>query len=626
MSDEKKDASEEDAVPPNAETGTEGETTSAAARPDDEAVDAEIVSEDQPTDQPREDVHQTAADDTQHTDTAHDSEPATTKQKKSGGVVSYVALGAVTAAIVAGIVIVADNQDADPIASTDGIIIADAEREEVLFPLADNRAPAETGVAEPVADAPEMQLAEAQLAQNTAQAGDTDADEQPTEDETPSDEPEAAALVAQDQPAETEEAGTGDDSTARADALIAALNERAAQRGNEQAEENDEPGAEPETVVAEAEEEPVTAPAAEEETASAASSEDDDEAAAARVESLRQLALRRAEERRVEAERRATAEDEPAEVNAAQDTQPAEPETQPQPQTVDTPAVADQSSDEPVADTETQTAQPAAIPDERIETLRREIVEDVSTIVRDVSNDVRQGVKSEVLAETEERIDNRFAETEEALVETERRLAELQSSLNTQQREAQQQLSQLDSRIEELRMRDVAVAQRGALLVALTELSDSIDNGRPFRRQLNTVRSITGERDQLSALEPFADRGLPTEDTLKTRFDIAARQALTGEKKANAETVFERFGANLAALFTVRPVGEVEGENTGAIIARAEQDLDQGDISGALRELDDLEGAAAEAFSEWIAAAEVRAAADQGLRRLEQQVVKPQRG
>ena len=293
----------------------------------------------------------------------------------------------------------------------------------------------------------------------------------------------------------------------------------------------------------------------------------------------------------------------------------------------------------------------AVIPDEQIETLRREIVQNVTTIVETVSDDVRQGVTSEVLAQTEEVIDTRFAQTQAqvaqtqaqlqqteqvigtqlsrtqaALQQTDRRLAEIQQSLSAQQQASQAQISQLDNRLAQLQTRDVAVAQRGALLIAMTELGDRIDTGQPFRRQLNAIEAITGGQTELSQLRSFADQGLPSDDALRADFEEAAREALAGDMRDSAEGIIETFLANLAGLFTVRPVGDVEGDSVGAVIARAEQRLEDGDFNAATSELSQLDGSAETAFADWVAAAEAKAIASRGLHALEQQVTSPRRG
>ena len=68
--------------------------------------------------------------------------------------------------------------------------------------------------------------------------------------------------------------------------------------------------------------------------------------------------------------------------------------------------------------------------------------------------------------------------------------------------------------------------------------------------------------------------------------------------------------AEAGNLITVRPVGEVEGEDAPARVARAERRLDRGDLAGAVAEVAALQGGAAEVLAPWKAEAEARLAAE----------------
>ncbi|MEM1410492.1 MAG: mitofilin family membrane protein, partial [Pseudomonadota bacterium] len=220
------------------------------------------------------------------------------------------------------------------------------------------------------------------------------------------------------------------------------------------------------------------------------------------------------------------------------------------------------------------------------------------------------------VSETQERVQKTAAQIEQTAAQIE----QLKSSLSAQQVEAQQRLSALDARINDLQISGVELAKQRTLLVAVTELGDNIDSGRPFSRQLNAVESIIGGGTELSNLRVFAQQGLPTTDNLRSSFDEAARAALAGSKRDDAETAIDKFAANLSGLFSVRPTGDVEGDSPGAVIARADTHLTNGDVAAATQELSALEGSAAEAFKGWIAAAEARAIASRGLAALEERL------
>ncbi|MEM9284319.1 MAG: mitofilin family membrane protein [Pseudomonadota bacterium] len=584
------------------------ENEAKAADEDNAAVDAEIVEDEAEL---VEDVIEAQdADPVSEASTEEEPEPA-----KTGSNMPFYAVAALAGVIVATVIVVSGNQDTALI-DEDGVIISDAvEESTILFPTPRTADGPIDQIVSPVV--PEAE-------ENTPVVVEDDVVgvvvEPAPEDETAPieelgyDSTELAAVPTEQEVAEvavveettpreeSEPQEPAVDETAVAEAARAAEDERA--EGLQRLAEERE---------------------AERETALAATAAAEEQAARERIAGLRRLAEERAAERRAMA---------PPSVPA----EPAAP--QPEPEEVAAPVVA-----------EAAPAPVAVIPEEQIETLRREIVQNVASIVENVSDDVREGVTSDVLAQTEEVIDTRFAETQAqvaqtqaqlqqteqtigsqlsqtqaALQQTDRRLAEIQRSLSAQQQASQAQISQLDTRIEQLQTRDVAVAQRGALLIAVTELGDRIDSGQPFRRQLNAIEAITGGRTELTELRPFADQGLPSDDAMRASFDQAARAALAGNKRDAADSALEKFVANLTGLFTVRPVGDVEGDSVGAVIARAEQRLEGGDLGAATQELAQLDGSAETAFADWVAAAQAKAIASRGLRALEQQVTAPRRG
>jgi hypothetical protein len=67
----------------------------------------------------------------------------------------------------------------------------------------------------------------------------------------------------------------------------------------------------------------------------------------------------------------------------------------------------------------------------------------------------------------------------------------------------------------------------------------------------------------------------------------------------------------LASQVSVRPVGEVAGDDPGARVARAEVRLSRGDLAAAAKELDGLKGPAAAAAASWLGDAQARLAVDQ---------------
>ncbi|MDD3445591.1 MAG: mitofilin family membrane protein, partial [Zavarzinia sp.] len=176
-----------------------------------------------------------------------------------------------------------------------------------------------------------------------------------------------------------------------------------------------------------------------------------------------------------------------------------------------------------------------------------------------------------------------------------------------------------DTRItnETERLRDVG---RGVSLVyAIGRLRNLLGTDAPYAAALKTVR---GHFDALGllreptigkaldTLEVHAVTGLATRATLATEFVPLARAAVQAANVPADADVVDKLLAEAGNLITIRPVGEVEGDDAAARVARAERRLDRGDLAGAVAEIAPLEGGAATVLADWRARAEARLAAE----------------
>ena len=168
--------------------------------------------------------------------------------------------------------------------------------------------------------------------------------------------------------------------------------------------------------------------------------------------------------------------------------------------------------------------------------------------------------------------------------------------------------------------------QRTAFVLASGQLEAALDSGQPYASELGAVRRLAAEDPQLPALleklDEHSDEGIPGMAELRLRFDdvaLAAAQAAQSEIEGDW---MDRAWARLRSLVTVRPVGgDVAGDSPEAHLARAEARLDEGDLAGAVSELEALEGPAAEAAAPWLAGARARVAADQAIEALRERAL-----
>lgn len=158
-----------------------------------------------------------------------------------------------------------------------------------------------------------------------------------------------------------------------------------------------------------------------------------------------------------------------------------------------------------------------------------------------------------------------------------------------------------------------------AFLLAVGQLRQAAETGRPFDNELRVVKAIApADFDTVATTATFADRaaaGVPTLPTLRQTFaarspDIV-RASMRGEDEATWWTrTLDRVGS---VVTVTRTDGTAVGDGASAIVARAGALLEGGDLAGAVREMGTLTGGAKQAAAGWLTDAGARLAADTGL-------------
>lgn len=146
---------------------------------------------------------------------------------------------------------------------------------------------------------------------------------------------------------------------------------------------------------------------------------------------------------------------------------------------------------------------------------------------------------------------------------------------------------------------------------AVTRMIAALDSGAAYSGALVDFRSADGG-EVPAALAEHAETGVITLAALAESYPEAARAALA---KARAEKVDDAEGSAIGNFLKnqlgARSVEAQEGGSTDAILSRAEAALRDGNLAGALAELDGLAEAPKAVMADWRAQAETRLAATQ---------------
>ncbi len=173
------------------------------------------------------------------------------------------------------------------------------------------------------------------------------------------------------------------------------------------------------------------------------------------------------------------------------------------------------------------------------------------------------------------------------------------------------ELAQVAERLAALENRQGRAAEAAAGALAAAALLEATQTSQPFPAELAALEALSPASSDLRALRPYAERGVPSRAALAAAFpDYAARAAAGARATPEGSGLLARLGQTLSRVVTLRRVGEVPGDSADAVIARAERQLEDGDLTAALAALDTLPPAARNALAPWRERAEGRAVVD----------------
>lgn len=185
-------------------------------------------------------------------------------------------------------------------------------------------------------------------------------------------------------------------------------------------------------------------------------------------------------------------------------------------------------------------------------------------------------------------------------------LSDLKGSLSSQADQLNGKIAALEKKIDQPG-KDLIVARA----IAAAGLSSAIDRGGSFARELKTYRQVSPDDAALQQLSDMAASGIPTREQLTSQFTGLADSIIrAADQPAQDEGVVRRLISSAKGLITVRPVGDVEGYSTPAIVARIENDLKIGELQKAANEWNKLPAASKEVSSSFETALNARITAD----------------
>jgi hypothetical protein len=164
--------------------------------------------------------------------------------------------------------------------------------------------------------------------------------------------------------------------------------------------------------------------------------------------------------------------------------------------------------------------------------------------------------------------------------------------------------------------RSAATVKSGALAIAFANLNDAVSAGRPYAAELAAVQPLLPDAAGLDDLATHASKGIPTLSELTQDFTGIAEAAAPPPQPGGS--FVDSVIASAKSAITIRRIdADATGNEPDAVMARAEDDLKQGELDDAVAEIDGLPPAVRDAFAGWLEKAHARLAADETLAKLE---------
>jgi hypothetical protein len=172
-------------------------------------------------------------------------------------------------------------------------------------------------------------------------------------------------------------------------------------------------------------------------------------------------------------------------------------------------------------------------------------------------------------------------------------------------------VARLGARVATLESQQTHASQAAASALAASAVVEATQGSGPFADELSSLRAISPPSPELQALALLAAAGAPSRTALAASYpDYAARAASAARAPGDKASLSDRIGYELSRVVTLRQVGDVAGDGVDAVLARAERQVEDGDLDRALRTLDKLPAAAKDAIAPWRNRAERRAEID----------------
>ena len=145
-------------------------------------------------------------------------------------------------------------------------------------------------------------------------------------------------------------------------------------------------------------------------------------------------------------------------------------------------------------------------------------------------------------------------------------------------------------------------ARLAAQVAAVGQLREAVLAGRPYETELKAFQALEDDPAPPPApLTAHAASGVPSIEVLRSHFERRAAAIVDAASAPEGGDWLDRTWHRLSTIVTVRRTGgDLAGSDAEDVVGRAERQLADGDLSGAVQTLGALGGPAASAARDWL--------------------------
>ncbi|MGI9525139.1 MAG: hypothetical protein ACR2PG_26210 [Hyphomicrobiaceae bacterium] len=164
-------------------------------------------------------------------------------------------------------------------------------------------------------------------------------------------------------------------------------------------------------------------------------------------------------------------------------------------------------------------------------------------------------------------------------------------------------------------------AERIVMALELGNLKRILDRGGPYDAELAEVKQMLGDTVDLTALEKFQAEGVPSASQLSSEFGKLAYAIIRAETEKKDATMIDRLLGGAQSFVRIRRADvPISDKSTEATVARIENRLKDGNLTGALAEAQKLPEKSVKPAQAWLDRVAARVGVDRAIATIEREL------